>query len=95
MADDAFYTTRNIVVQIFLPVSVIAAENQTLADSLFVNPAGIEDLSAEVINSLYEIDNQTSGSWYIRWNQTVYPSDPNGQQTRANIEFIAVEQSPD
>lgn len=87
-----FTLFRTIFVQVYLPISLNQG-NFTLNN--VADPAEIEDLATDIINALAEVEDSPNGSWYYRWQRTDYPDDPNQQQTRAQMQFVAWTYAPD
>jgi hypothetical protein len=82
----------SIVVQVFLPC-VPDPENVTVAN--MADPAAIENLVDSVLSSLLNVQLGSGGHyWFLEPVAVTYPSDPNGQQTRAEVTFSAFDTSP-
>lgn len=83
-----YYSMRTILVQVYLPMT--PTQNMTL--KMLADPTQIEDLANDVINAMQEAGTGDD-YWYLRPTRVDYPSDPNSQQTRAEIQFITYETS--
>ncbi len=85
------YITHSIIVQVYGPV-IADPENMTLAK--LANPNTIENLVDSVLTAVKTIAvGAGSDYWFLRPVRIDYPSDPNGQQTRAELEFSVYDNS--
>lgn len=80
-------TNHIIVIQLYLAMT--PTENMTV--SALANPGVIEDAVNTMMNSLsaIQVAPGSGASWFLQPVDVQYPSDPNGQQTRAEVSVQA------